>query len=100
MDHEVQEAVFKDGQGHIRQREPQERKPGGANGLAGLGELKGSPLAKMQGAEETRGYLKQVGDVLAFEFRRNHLIAVWRMDLKESFLNAGRCVEKLLLWSK
>lgn len=99
MDHEGQEAVFKAGQGHIRQKEPQEREPGGVKGFAGLWELKGSPLAKIQGAERTRGDLKQVGDVLAFEFRGNHLIAVWRMDLKESFLNAGRCVETLLLWS-
>lgn len=63
-------------------------------------EPKGSPQAKMPGAEETRGYLKQVGDMLAFGFRRNHLLAVWQMDSKESFLNAGRCVENLLPWSK
>lgn len=39
-----QEALFKDGQGHIRHREPQERRYVGVNRLARLGELKGGPL--------------------------------------------------------
>lgn len=37
LGHEGQHAVFKDGQGHVRQREPQERKHGGVHGLARLG---------------------------------------------------------------
>lgn len=31
-----------------------------------------------------------VSDVTGFVLKRNHLMAVWRMDLEESFLNAGR----------
>lgn len=35
------------------------------------------------------GDFKQVSDISGFVCKRNHLI-VWRMGLKESFLNAGR----------
>lgn len=39
---------------------------------------------------EPWGDFKPASDIIGFVLGRNHLIAVWRVDLKESFLNAGR----------